>query len=54
MAIDQGLADGLTVLPLEDPDGGAPKRDIGLAWRSSSRRAEEAEALAPVLKGALA
>ncbi|MCQ8184070.1 hydrogen peroxide-inducible genes activator [Parvularcula maris] len=54
MAIDQGLAEGLAVRPLEDPDGGTPKRDIGLAWRGSSRRAEEAEALAPVLKEALA
>ncbi len=53
LAIDAGLADDLSIVPLVDPDGSAPMRDLGLAWRRSSRRSDEAEALAPVLAGAL-
>lgn len=53
LAIDAGLASDLSIVPLIDPDGSAPTRDLGLAWRRSSRRADEAAALAPVLKEAL-
>lgn len=53
IAIRQGLAEGLAVIPLRDPDGSVPSRDLGLAWRRSSRRAEEAQALLPVLEQAV-
>jgi LysR family hydrogen peroxide-inducible transcriptional activator len=51
LALDAGLGRGLAVIPLEDPDGTPPARDLGLAWRRSQRRTEEAEALLPVLSG---
>ena len=50
LAIDQGLAEGLAIIELKDPDGSVPVRELGLAWRRSSRRAEEAAALIPVLE----
>lgn len=53
LAVDQGLAEGLRVIPLVDDDGTAPSRDLGLVWRRSARRAEEAQALLPVLEGSL-
>ncbi|NNU17291.1 hydrogen peroxide-inducible genes activator [Parvularcula sp. ZS-1/3] len=53
LAVGQGLADGLSVIPLKDPDGTSPSRSLGLAWRRSLRRREEAEALAPVLAAAV-
>lgn len=54
LAIAGGLAEGLAVVPLRDPDGSVPARDLGLAWRRSSRRTDEAAALMPVLAEALA
>lgn len=53
LSIDAGLAEGLAVVPLRDPDGSVPARDLGLAWRRSSRRADEAKTLLPVLSEAL-
>ncbi|GGY51623.1 hydrogen peroxide-inducible genes activator [Parvularcula lutaonensis] len=53
LALDQGLAEGLAIVPIRDPDGSVPSRDLGLAWRRSERRAAEAEALAPVLSEAV-
>ncbi|NWG71940.1 MAG: hydrogen peroxide-inducible genes activator [Parvularculaceae bacterium] len=52
MAVNAGLAktSGLKAVPFADP---APSRRIGLAWRRSSGRREEAEALAGVLRGAM-
>lgn len=54
IAIDQGLAEGLVAIPLVDPDGSMPSRELGLAWRRSARRAEEADALLPALAKAVA
>lgn len=53
LALDQGLAEGLAIVPIEDPDGSVPSRDLGLTWRRSERRAAEAAALAPILEAAL-
>ena len=53
LAVDAGLAPDLAIVPLVDPDGTSPSRDLGLAWRRSSRRLEEAQALAPVLSEVL-
>ncbi|MEM0928087.1 MAG: hydrogen peroxide-inducible genes activator [Pseudomonadota bacterium] len=53
IAINAGLAEGLAVVPLRDPDGSVPARDLGLAWRRSSRRADEAKTLLPVLSEAV-
>ncbi|MEM9840139.1 MAG: hydrogen peroxide-inducible genes activator [Pseudomonadota bacterium] len=53
LAVDQGLAEGLKIIPLVDDDGSAPSRDLGLVWRRSTRRAEEAQALLPVLEESL-
>ncbi|MEM1381543.1 MAG: hydrogen peroxide-inducible genes activator [Pseudomonadota bacterium] len=50
LAVDQGMADGLITRPLRDPDGTSPSRDLGLVWRRSTRRADEAAALIPVLE----
>ena len=54
LAVRQGMADGLVTVPLVDPDGSPPSRDLGLVWRRGARRAEEARALLPVLQGSLA
>lgn len=48
ISVDRGLADGLVTVPLIDPDGSTPSRDLGLVWRRSVRRREEAEALLAV------
>jgi LysR family hydrogen peroxide-inducible transcriptional activator len=53
LALDQGFGEGLAAIPLRDQDGTVPSRDLGLAWRRSERRREEAEALSPILKAAL-
>lgn len=53
LAIRQGMAEGLVEIPVIDPDGHAPSRDLGLVWRRSARRAQEAEALLPVLEESL-
>jgi len=50
LAINHGLADDLVVIPVEDPDGSPPTRDLGLVWRRSSRRTDEAKALLPLLE----
>jgi LysR family hydrogen peroxide-inducible transcriptional activator len=53
MAVKAGLAAnaGLAATPFASP---APSRRIGLAWRSGSGRREEAEAIAAILKEAMA
>ncbi|NRA29157.1 MAG: hydrogen peroxide-inducible genes activator [Parvularculaceae bacterium] len=53
LAVTHGLADDLTVIPVVDPGESAPSRDLGLVWRRSSRRAEEAKALLPLLEEAI-
>lgn len=53
MAVKSGLAEAaaLVAVPFSAP---APSRRIGIAWRKGSGRGEEAEAIARVLKEALA
>ncbi len=53
MAVKSGLAEaaGLAATPFSSP---APARHIGLAWRRGSGRREEAEAIAAILKEAMA
>lgn len=53
LAVEQGMADGLVTVPLVDPDGTSPSRDLGVVWRRSKRRADEAQALLPVLEESL-
>lgn len=52
LAIDAGLADqlDLTIRPFDPPVAG---REIGIAWRKGSARAEEARALGNAVKAAL-
>jgi LysR family transcriptional regulator, hydrogen peroxide-inducible genes activator len=52
MAIRAGLADapGVVVRPLAGGAGGAPSREIVVAWRKGSSRAAEARLLAEVLR----
>ena len=51
IAIDQGLAEGvgLVTIPVADPSGQIPMRDLGLAWRHGSDREAEAKALAEMM-----
>ncbi|MEO1150614.1 MAG: hydrogen peroxide-inducible genes activator [Pseudomonadota bacterium] len=53
MAVRQGMAQGsgLVVKKLAQP---MPGRDVGIAWRKGSGRAEEVKALAEAVKSALA
>lgn len=53
LAITHGLAADLTVIPVVDPGESAPSRDLGLVWRRSSRRSDEAKALRPLLEEAI-
>lgn len=52
MAVDAGLVDqmGLAVLPFDPPVAG---REIGVAWRKGSARAEEAVQLGEAIRDSL-
>lgn len=53
LAVDAGLASasGLVTVPVLDPQGSRPSRDLGLAWRRGSDREVEARDLATLLAG---
>ncbi len=53
LAVTAGLADvtGLVTIPVIDPGGHAPSRDLGLAWRRGSDREAEAVDLAKLMAG---
>lgn len=54
LAVDHGLSNlsGVVTIPVVDPDGHIPSRDLGLAWRRGSGREEDARLLADVLAAA--